>query len=91
MKRWVIILLLIIVPAVFAQEKPTVFYEIGFVPREYALNVRSSPGHSSPNVDTLQNGQPIDIVDATHEDGWVQIRYDDKDGWIERRFLSNFR
>lgn len=51
-----------------------------------ALNVRSGPGTGYRVVDTLYQGEPVDINRCSG--GWCQIEHAGPDGWVSSRYLA---
>ena len=47
-----------------------------------SLNVRQSPSTSAESIDTITNGQEVNIIGANDDESWYQIQYGTKSGWI---------
>lgn len=51
-----------------------------------ALNVRSGPGTGYRVVDTLYQGEAVDVNRCSG--GWCQIEHSGPDGWVSSRYLT---
>jgi uncharacterized protein YraI len=52
-----------------------------------AVNVRSGPGSSFGVVDTLSQGEEVDVL-SCRSSGWCAIEHDGPDGYVFSRYLS---
>ena len=51
------------------------------------LNVRGGPGTQYGVVDTLNEGESVDVLTCTGE-GWCEIEHSGPDGWVSANYLS---
>jgi hypothetical protein len=69
----------------------TVVYQVAFVPKDFALNVWSGPGSNFNVVDSLVNGEQIQLTGPGKFDGqqtWIPISYHTgKTGWANQAYL----
>ena len=71
-------------PAATAQETETGWVnDVLFVP----LRAGPEPGRRIVHRG-LRSGTPVEILDAESEDGWIHVRVNDQEGWIESQYLS---
>ncbi|HEY8595774.1 MAG TPA: SH3 domain-containing protein [Devosiaceae bacterium] len=54
-----------------------------------AVNVRSGPGTSYGVVDTLYNGERVDVTECTPSGTWCYLTHDGPDGWVSASYLRN--
>lgn len=50
------------------------------------VNVRTGPGSSYAKVDTLHEGESVDIGQC--QSGWCYVQHDGPDGWVSANFLQ---
>lgn len=53
-----------------------------------AVNVRSGPGTSFDIVDTLTEGEVVDVVECNASETWCRIMHPGPDGWVSRSYLG---
>jgi uncharacterized protein YgiM (DUF1202 family) len=52
------------------------------------LNLRDGPGTSANVIDTMSQGEAVDILDGPTGDGWYQVSYYGEVGWAYGGYLS---
>lgn len=50
------------------------------------LNVRKSPSKTSTVIGTFESGQQIEVLSVSN--GWAQVRYNDKTGYVSARYIA---
>ena len=53
-----------------------------------SLNMRALPGADKPIIGVLLNGDSVKVIGQCAEDGWVQVEYQKKHGYVNSAFLS---
>ena len=53
-----------------------------------AANVRSGPGTSYSVVDTLTDGEVVEVVECNASETWCRITHPGPDGWVSRSLLT---
>ena len=77
--------LLCTLPPAVAEEET----ETGWVNDVLFVPLRAGPERGRQILHRgLRSGTPVEILDAESEDGWVQVRVNDTEGWMESQYLS---
>lgn len=53
-----------------------------------SANVRSGPGSSYSVVDTLHDGEVVEVVECNGAETWCRIKHPGPDGWVSRSLLD---
>ncbi len=53
-----------------------------------SVNVRSGPGTEFDVVDTLYDGENVEVVECTASETWCRITHSGPDGWVSRSYLD---
>lgn len=54
------------------------------------LNVRSGPGENYNSIFTVTKNSLVYVSDTSKSGVWVKIKYNNKIGWVNKTFLSDF-
>ena len=54
------------------------------------LNVRSGPGENYNSIFTVTKNSLVYVSDTSKSGAWVKIKYNNKIGWVNKTFLSDF-
>lgn len=53
-----------------------------------SVNVRSGPGTDFEKIGGLTNGETV-VMDGICDNGWVRVRFDDKEGYVSMSYLQS--
>jgi len=78
-------------PTLTVTPKPTPVWAVVFSSQDVGVIIRQAPGFTSPQLISLLNGQPVQVLPEVEvADGvyWVHVLLEDgRDGWIARNLL----